>query len=243
MSYVRATAGEHWRADDDKDRAVHQRSRSKYALPIPDAGLRAASSVADLGMWMAIGEAWAQVSLHFLPNREPVVVDIGCGCGKMARFLLAHPRLRYIGLDVYEPAIVWSRSAFEPLYGNRARFMRLDVYSELYNPSGQVSAETVELPFDDGSLDFVICGSLFTHLLESEMDRYLAEISRVLRPGGRMLASIHNEPAPGQTFSGDVLRIDMTNERFLAGCNVAGLIQSVYVGNLYGQHAFVVTRG
>ena len=242
MSSELPPAGDHWRYDGEENPAAQRRSRSKHAVPIPDAWLRSASSVADLGMWMAIGEAWAQITLHFLPSRNPLVLDIGCGCGKMARFLMAHPRLRYVGLDVYEPAIAWSRAAFEPLYGDRARFLQLDAYSELYNPAGRMSAETLRLPLDDESVDFVICGSLFTHLLEPEMDHYLAEISRVVRPGGRMLASIHNEPASGQAFSGNVTRIDMTNERFLAGCSGAGLTESIYVGNLYGQHAFVLTR-
>src|SRR5262249_55893631 len=106
----------------------------------------------------------------------------------MARFLVAHPDLHFIGLDVFEPAITWCQAAFAPRYGDPARFELLDVYSALYNNTGAMRGDAVTLPLASACADFVICASLFTHLLEQEMHRYLAEISRILRPGGRTLA-------------------------------------------------------
>lgn len=216
--------------------------RSSYAVAVPNAALRGASSVAELGAWMAIGEAWSQVALRFVPSDAPLVADIGCGCGKMARFLMGHPELTYIGLDVFGPAIDWCRHEFAPVFGDRARFELLDVQSSLYNPGGRAAADEVRLPLDDGSVDFVICASLFTHLLEPEMRHYLSEIARVLRVGGRLLASIHDRPAAGSDFSGDVTRIDMSHARFLRGCVHVGLDLFENVGDLYGQQTFVLER-
>jgi SAM-dependent methyltransferase len=216
--------------------------RSRYAVPIPSAYLRAASSLADLGMWMAIGEPWAQVALHFVPSDEPVVADIGCRCGKMARFLLAHPRLRYVGLDVFRPAVDWAQPVFQAIYGERAIFRHVDVYSALYNRSGSLSGVSVKLPIGDAAVDLAIGASLFTHLLEPEMHHYLAEIARVLRSGGRLLASIHNEPPTGRAFSGDVTRIDMTDERFIESASRVGLAVHAEVGNLYSQQTYVFER-
>ncbi len=42
-----------------------------------------------------------------------------------------------------------------------------------------------ELPYADASFDLVVCFSVFEHL--HEFDRGLAEVRRVLRPGGRFL--------------------------------------------------------
>src|SRR5207244_396487 len=44
-------------------------------------------------------------------------------------------------------------------------------------------------PYADATFDFVCLTSVFTHLLPEEVARYLDEIRRVLRPGGRCLAT------------------------------------------------------
>jgi SAM-dependent methyltransferase len=96
-------------------------SGQPFALPIPNVPLREASSIGELGAFLAIGEAWADMVSHFLPE-SPVVLDLGCGCGKLARFLYLHPTLRYIGVDLFLPAIAWCRRAFEPLAGEKVSF-------------------------------------------------------------------------------------------------------------------------
>lgn len=44
-------------------------------------------------------------------------------------------------------------------------------------------------PYPDGSFDLVFAVSVFTHLLPEGTERYIAEASRVLRPGGHFLAT------------------------------------------------------
>ncbi len=133
------------------------------SLPIPNAMLRESSATADLGYFYGIGEAWAHIVASFLPPR-PSVLDIGCGCGKLARFLYLNPDLKYVGLDVFLPAIKWCQHAFADLAKDRFTFEHLDVYSELYNPTGKIKGNEVRLPADDNSIDVAIEASLFTHL-------------------------------------------------------------------------------
>jgi SAM-dependent methyltransferase len=95
------------------------------ALPIPNAALRESSAINDIGAFLAIGEAWAHVVSHFLPE-NPILLDIGCGCGKLARFLYLNPKLRYIGVDLFLPAIDWCRREFGALAGDRFRFEHFD---------------------------------------------------------------------------------------------------------------------
>src|SRR4051812_8847278 len=177
----------------------HARGQPR-ALDLPNAALRESSSDADLGNFYAVGEAWAQLAISIATTSTPRIVDIGCGCGKMARFFVTNPAIQYYGIDVFGPAIAWCQEAFQ--HFPSFRFEHLDVYSSVYNVSGAMAAEAVVLPVSDASADVVICASLFTHLLQPAFVRYLAEIARILAPNGRALVSIHDEPGDN-TFSGD----------------------------------------
>ena len=205
-----------------------------YSLPIPNAGMRASSSISDMEAWYAIGEAWAHIAARFSPP-DPKVLDIGCGCGKIARFLYLNPHLRYIGVDLFLPAILWCRKNFAELAGDRFRFEHFDGISEVYNPTGTIKPSEYQLPVTDASVDMTICASLFTHLLEPDCLHYLGEIHRVARIGGRALISIHNEPPHGKRFAGDEARIDIEEDYFIVLAANAGLSLCKKIGNVYGQ--------
>jgi SAM-dependent methyltransferase len=208
------------------------------SIPIPNAVLREASSVAQLDAFFAIGEAWAHAVTHFLPE-NPLVLDIGCGCGKLARFLYLNPGLRYIGVDLFLPGIVWCRKAFATVAGNRFRFEHFDGYSSVYNPAGKLKPSEYQLPSNGDSVDTVVCASLFTHLLQPDCVHYLGEIYRVLKPGGTAIISIHTEPGAGRKFSGDEARIDVDPSYFIEVANGAGLRLRQDVGVVYGQQVLV----
>lgn len=213
-----------------------------FSLPLPNATMRASSSVAELGTWYAIGEAWSQIAARFLPP-SPTVLDLGCGCGKMARFLYVNPDLRYIGIDIFLPAIEWCRQNFGRLAGDRFRFEHFDGVSEIYNPTGSIEPADYVLPVDDGSVDLAICASIFTHLLEPECRHYLSEVRRSLKPGGRALVSIHNEPPAGVRYAGDHARIDIEEDYFVELASGAGLLAAEVIGNVYGQQVLLLERG
>jgi len=50
-------------------------------------------------------------------------------------------------------------------------------------------ASAIPLPIPDRSIDRIFLWSVFTHLLEPDVRHYLREFKRVMRPGGRILAS------------------------------------------------------
>ncbi|MGD1097500.1 MAG: class I SAM-dependent methyltransferase [Bryobacteraceae bacterium] len=210
-----------------------------YSLPIPNAILREASSVSEMDAFFAIGEAWGHMVAHFLPE-NPFVLDLGCGCGKLARFLYLNPRLRYLGVDLFLPGIEWSRNAFTPLAGDRFRFEHFNGHSEVYNPQGTLKPSEYRLPCEDRTVDTVVCASLFTHLLEPDCVHYLGEIARVLKPSGKAIISLHTEPAPGSLFSGNEARIDIAPSYFLELAGREGLRQGERVGLVYGQDVHVL---
>jgi SAM-dependent methyltransferase len=214
-------------------------SGQPFSLPIPNAVLRAASSVEELDAFLAIGEAWAGLVTWFLPPNA-TLLDVGCGCGKLARFLYLNPSLRYVGVDLFLPGIVWCRKAFEPLASERFRFEHFDGYSPAYNPEGTIDPLEYRWPCEDRGIDVVVCASLFTHLLEPMCRHYLQEIRRVLRPSGRAILSIHTQPAVGTRFSGDESRIDADPEYFIAIAGQCGLRVLQIPGIVYGQLAIVL---
>lgn len=119
------------------------------------------------------------------------VVDVGCGIGRMARPLtrILDPGQggHYEGFDVNRDGIGWCRRRYHRY--PHFRFTVADLFNQRYNPGGAATAAEYRFPYEDGSADLVVCTSVLTHLLEADADHYLAEIARVLAPGGRVLAT------------------------------------------------------
>ena len=118
------------------------------------------------------------------------LLDVGCGSGRMAipltQFL--SPIGRYSGFDVVPSAIDWCSSEISARYSN-FEFYVADVRNTFYNPDSPVGAGEYRFPHDDASFDFVFLTSVFTHMLPPDMEHYVSEISRVLKPGGRCLST------------------------------------------------------
>jgi SAM-dependent methyltransferase len=100
-------------------------------------------------------------------------LDAGCGDG---RYLVeVGPRAgRLAGVDISERILATAREALE----------RAGLAAELRQ--GNLEA----LPFADGEFDLVLCSQVIEHLLAPE--RGLAELARVLQPGGRLLLTTDN---------------------------------------------------
>lgn len=121
-------------------------------------------------------------------RRDERVLDIGSGCGLMALFLEDYldKTGAYLGIDVQAGAIRWCQSHI----GSRSpnfKFMHVDACNQRYNPRGDTAK--LRVPGDDGAFDFIIVKSVFTHLLQPDVEQYLGEICRLLSDGGRCLAS------------------------------------------------------
>lgn len=114
------------------------------------------------------------------------VLDVGCGLGRLAGALTQHlsPSGVYFGIDVTKSSIDWCTDHYRG-YPN-FRFVHADVFSTLYNPTAVTPAADYRFPFEANSFDFVFSVSLYTHLVLRDADNYLAEMTRVLKHGGRM---------------------------------------------------------
>jgi ubiquinone/menaquinone biosynthesis C-methylase UbiE len=130
--------------------------------------------------------------LKLLCGLRPTIrfLDVGCGCGLIALQLRHYFREPggYEGVDIHAPSIRWCEQHLTPS-DPRQRFRYIDVYSEAYNPAGQRAGGAFGFPYPDERFDVVLLKSVFTHMRPEAVGNYLAELSRMLAPGGRALVT------------------------------------------------------
>ena len=118
------------------------------------------------------------------------VLDVGCGCGRLAVPLLTYLTEpgEYLGFDIVRPGIRWARrriTSRHPCF----HFDAIDVCNKHYNPKGKTPPGKYRFPYADGFFDFTFLTSVFTHMLAPDMRQYLGEIARTLKPGGKCFAT------------------------------------------------------
>jgi SAM-dependent methyltransferase len=143
------------------------------------------------GRFVEIGNEFTEYFKQLVdlkPNQH--VLDVGCGIGRIAipltKYLSADGS--YDGFDIVPQGIEWCREKISGRYPN-FRFQLADIRNSEYNPRGAKTAAEFRFPYHDHSFDFVFLTSVFTHMLPADVENYLSEVARVLRPGGRCLAT------------------------------------------------------
>ena len=112
-------------------------------------------------------------------NENDVLLDLGCGTGAAVRDAARQVR-RAAGFDLSPGMIAEAR--------DRARDEHLD---NVEFAEGDVSAP---LPFEDGAFTAIVCTTAFHHFPRPR--ETIAEVARVLRPGGRLVIADANRRHP-----------------------------------------------
>src|SRR5215469_1429679 len=120
------------------------------------------------------------------------ILDVGCGIGRLA---VAMPDFLdasggYEGFDIVPEGIEWCKEHIVGLHDN-IHFTLADVYNKEYNPKGSRQPADYQFPYEDEAFDVAVLLSVFTHMLPIDVDRYVGEISRVLKKDGRICASYY----------------------------------------------------
>ncbi len=66
----------------------------------------------------------------------------------------------------------------------------MDVQNSRYNPKGAVEPTVYKIPAQPNTYTFVSLFSVFTHMHEQEILHYMSEFNRVLRKGGKVVATV-----------------------------------------------------
>jgi SAM-dependent methyltransferase len=147
-----------------------------------------ASAVSGLGTLEALCEDSALGTRHSPLN---TVLDIGCGTGRLLLGWHAAGKTQLTGVDINRDLIEWCRRALPSV------------------ADWQVSNVEPPLAFPDASFDLIQLASVFTHLPLPLQRAWIAELRRLLRPGGRVVITLHGsvyarvllDPVSQETFA------------------------------------------
>ena len=119
------------------------------------------------------------------------VLEVGCGLGRMAYSLAyyLHPTAEYKGFDTSPALIARAQTSITPWFPNFT-FENYSIYNKSFNPEGTNSAATFHFPYPDDHFDFVFLPAVFTHMTPGDVQHYISEIKRVLRPGGKCMMTM-----------------------------------------------------
>ena len=123
-------------------------------------------------------------------NPSSHILDIGCGIGRLAIAMrdFLDTNGGYEGFDIVPEGIEWCKQHIVGPYDN-IHFTLADVYNKEYNPKGSRQPADYQFPYEDETFDVAVLLSVFTHMLPTDVDRYVGEIARVLKKNGRICAS------------------------------------------------------
>ncbi|MEM9040206.1 MAG: class I SAM-dependent methyltransferase [Actinomycetota bacterium] len=123
---------------------------------------------ADVEMWgYAVPGRVAELIADRVPSGR--VLDAGCGTGLVGvAIAVRNPEIDLVGIDVSPTSVTLARER--------------NVYAEL-----SVASLDERLDATDGSFDAVVCAGVLSYV--ADVEATLAEMIRVARPGGRVVAT------------------------------------------------------
>ena len=154
------------------------------------------------------------------------ILDFGCGAGRIMRHwrTLRGPKLH--GTDYNPHMVKWCQKSL-----TFARFTLSDSSSRTQ--------------YEDEQFDFIYVISVFTHLAEARQRFWIEELTRILKPGGYLLITVHGSThlmylTPEQRQEFEAGRLIVVNEEYSGTNHCATYHPEQYVRNSLCQGLTVV---
>ncbi len=115
-----------------------------------------------------------QILEHFSINPRTIgsIFELGCGTARLLRHFRCIDGVRLVGSDVNPEMIEWCK----------ANLPEIEFYHNELTPPLSFA--------EDNSFDFMLASSVFTHIPLDTQELWLAEMQRILRPGGIFICSV-----------------------------------------------------
>jgi Methyltransferase domain len=219
----------------NKVHVFHDRfSVSVGCVPLPPADYMARIGSHSLEQFFFISDQWGQV-INRLMKPDSRILDIGSGCGKPARQFLNHCGVsEYVGIDSDAELVSWCNVNLRPASSKRMLFTWVEIRGHSVADDTAPTAAQAIFPLERGHFNFVIAGSLFTHLTIDESPNYLKQTRLACELGAQFLLTLHIEPSAGE-HSGNADRADYRIEKFCKLAKEAGWGFCTRLGELCGQ--------
>jgi SAM-dependent methyltransferase len=155
---------------------------------------------------------------HGMLAKGVSILDVGCGCGRLARNIIDLPIGSYTGFDRHKGMIDW---CVEEISSRDQRFCfdyfdLKSAYVVRDGEAGSIDVEKFRFPYADASFDSVLLASVFTHMSPDETRRYLVELARVMKPGAKALISLFISPTDTLEVHDDGFNLFHSRPRLLA---------------------------
>ena len=146
-----------------------------------------------------------------VPRAHGDVLELGCGGGINQQFYDARAITSFSGIDPHEGLLDGARAA------GQAKGWTTDIRQGV----GE------EIPFPSGKFDTVVC--TYTLCSVSDPGKVLAEVRRVLKPGGTLLFLEHGR-APDPDVAKWQTRVEPLWKRLAGGCHLTRPVGSTLRG-------------
>jgi len=125
---------------------------------------------------------------RFLASGVGKVLDAGAGSGRSAIMVLkARPQARIVALDIFSAAYIDGNSPGKLHHNTRIAAVDDRVEAQ--------PGDMRQMPFEAASFDAAVSAYAIDHLRRGGIVKSLAEVERVLRPGGEFLLMVMNNDA------------------------------------------------
>lgn len=133
-------------------------------------------------------------------KEDEKILDVGSGIGRTAVALKKYlsKDAVYHGFDVVEKGVVWCQKNISNVHPNFT-FKYIPLNNDLYYLT-ENKADKFTFPYQSNFYDTVFLFSVFTHMQPLEVQNYLNEISRVLKPGGKCLTTFFYYSSDNEEF-------------------------------------------